>query len=78
MFIGILVIIIGLLSIIQNNRNYIGILLCIELITVSLSYISILISLSNDDLLGISFPIILLAIAAAEAALTLSLIIKVI
>lgn len=78
MYIGISIImsIIGIINIFRNLNNYIRILLSIELITISLIFLLIQISLLNDDIQGIALAIYILSIAAAEAAITLTMIIN--
>lgn len=68
--------IIGIINIFRNLNNYIRILLSIELITISLIFLLIQISLLNDDIQGIALAIYILSIAAAEAAITLTMIIN--
>lgn len=68
------IIIISIIAIINNNRNYLIIILSFELILISISYLFIYYSLSFDDIIGIIYTILLLVIGAAETAIGLTLI----
>jgi NADH-quinone oxidoreductase subunit K len=66
---------IGLLGIIFNRRNILIILMCIELVLLSLNLNFILFSVYLDDLYGQLFSFFILTIAAAESAIGLAIII---
>jgi len=66
---------IGLLGIIFNRRNILIILMCIELVLLSLNLNFILFSVYLDDLYGQLFSFFILTIAAAESAIGLAVII---
>jgi NADH-quinone oxidoreductase subunit K len=66
---------IGLFGIIFNRRNILIILMCIELVLLSLNLNFILFSVYLDDLYGQLFSFFILTIAAAESAIGLAIII---
>jgi NADH-quinone oxidoreductase subunit K len=72
---NILLFFIGLLGVILNRRNILIILMCIELLLLSLNMNFILFSVYLDDLYGQLFSFFILTIAAAESAIGLAIII---
>jgi NADH-quinone oxidoreductase subunit K len=72
---NILLFFIGLLGVILNRRNILIILMCIELLLLSLNMSFILFSVYLDDLYGQLFSFFILTIAAAESAIGLAIII---
>ena len=72
---NILLFFIGLIGVILNRRNILIILMCIELLLLSLSMNFILFSVYLDDLYGQLFSFFILTIAAAESAIGLAIII---
>jgi len=66
---------IGLFGIVFNRRNILVILMCIELVLLSLNLNFILFSIYLDDLYGQLFSFFILTIAAAESAIGLAIII---
>merc|ERR1712146_805768 len=72
---NILLFFIGLLGVILNRRNILIILMCIELLLLSLNMSFILFSVYLDDLYGQLFSFFILTIAAAESAIGLAVII---
>ena len=66
---------IGLFGIIFNYKNIIISLLSIELSLLSINLIFIYSSLLFNDFIGIFFSIIILTVAAAEAAIGLSILV---
>ena len=66
---------IGLLGIVLNRRNILIILMCIELVLLSLNLNFILFSVYFDDLYGQLFSLFILTVAAAESAIGLAIII---
>ena len=65
----------GLLGIILNRRNILIILMCIELILLSLNVNFIVFSIYFDDLYGQIFSFFILTVAASESAIGLAIII---
>jgi NADH-quinone oxidoreductase subunit K len=72
---NILLFFIGLVGVILNRRNILIILMCIELLLLSLNMNFILFSVYLDDLYGQLFSFFILTIAAAESAIGLAIII---
>ena len=66
---------IGLIGVILNRRNILIILMCVELLLLSLNINFILFSVYLDDLYGQLFSFFILTIAAAESAIGLAIII---
>ena len=72
---NILLFFIGLVGVMLNRRNILIILMCIELLLLSLNMNFILFSVYLDDLYGQLFSFFILTIAAAESAIGLAIII---
>lgn len=66
---------IGVAGIFINRRNLIAILLCIELILLSININFVAASMKLDQLEGQIFAIFILTIAAAEAAIGLAILV---
>jgi len=66
---------IGVLGIISNRRNILIVLMCIELILLSINLNFILFSVYLDDSYGQIFSLFILTVAAAEAAVGLAILI---
>jgi len=66
---------IGLLGIVLNRRNILIILMCVELVLLSLNLNFIIFSVYFDDLYGQLFSLFILTVAAAESAVGLAIII---
>lgn len=67
--------ILGILGVVITKKNIIIILMSIELMLLSINMNFIIFSLFLDDMLGQIFSLILLTVAAAEAAIGLAIII---
>ena len=67
--------IIGLFGIVLNRRNILIILMCVELVLLSLNLNFIIFSVYFDDLYGQLFSLFILTVAAAESAVGLAIII---
>lgn len=74
--IGIVLIILSIISIINNRRNYIIILVSLELLLLGISLIFISSSILFDDMNGIMTALFLLTIGAAESAIGISILTK--
>jgi len=68
--------IIGLLGITLNKNNILVILMCLELVLLSLNMNFISFSIYFDDLYGQLFSLFILTIAASESAIGLAIIIS--
>jgi NADH-quinone oxidoreductase subunit K len=66
---------IGLLGITLNKNNILVILMCLELVLLSLNMNFITFSIYFDDLYGQLFSLFILTVAAAESAIGLAIII---
>ena len=65
----------GLLGIVLNRRNILIVLMCIEIILLSLNLNFIVLSTYLDDFCGQVFSFFILTVAAAESAVGLAIII---
>ena len=65
----------GLFGIILNRQNILIILLCIEIVLISINLNFIYFSVFLDDVLGQIFSIIILTVAASESSIGLALLI---
>lgn len=72
---NILLFLIGILGIILNRRSILIILMCIELILLSINLNFILFSVYLDDFYGQLFSLFILTVAAAESAIGLAILI---
>ena len=66
---------IGLTGMVVNRRNILIILMCIEIILLSLNLNFIIFSVYFDDLYGQLFSLFILTVAASESAIGLAIII---
>lgn len=74
--IGIVLILLSIISIIYNRKNYIFVLVSLELLLLGISLIFITSSIIFDDMNGIMTALFLLTIGAAESAIGLSILTK--
>ena len=65
----------GIFGIVTNSRNVLIIIMCIELILLSVNLNFILFSIYLDDMYGQIFALFVLTVAAAESALGLAILI---
>lgn len=72
---SLLIIFIGIFGVVFNFKNFIIFLLSIELSLLGINLFLIFSSIIIDDFLGLIFSLIVLTVAAAEAAIGLSLLI---
>ena len=68
---NVLLFIIGIVGIVINRRNILIIIMCVELVLLSLNLNFIIFSVYFDDLYGQLFSLFILTVAAAESALGL-------
>jgi NADH-quinone oxidoreductase subunit K len=73
--INIFLYVIGMLGIVFNRRSILIILMCIELMLLSLNLNFIVFSVYFDDLFGQLFALFILTVAASESAVGLAIII---
>jgi NADH:ubiquinone oxidoreductase subunit K len=74
--IGIVLIILSIISIVYNRKNYILVLVSLELFLLGTSLIFVSSSIIFDDMNGIMTALFLLTIGAAESAIGLSILTK--
>ena len=72
---NILLFLTGLIGMVINRRNILIILMCIEIVLLSLNLNFIVFSVYFDDLYGQLFSLFILTVAAAESAIGLAIII---
>ena len=66
---------IGILGFVLNRKNIILMLISIEIMLLSITFLILLSSLNFDDVLGQIFSIYIIAIAGAESAIGLGLLV---
>lgn len=66
---------IGTLGFVLNKKNIILMLISIEIMLLSITFLILLSSLNYDDILGQIFSIYIIAIAGAESAIGLGLLV---
>jgi NADH-ubiquinone oxidoreductase chain 4L len=66
---------IGLLGFVLNRRNVLLLLMAIEIMLLAATVIILLSSLSFDDILGLAYSIYVIAIAGAESAIGLGILV---
>lgn len=76
MRIGIVLTGIGVLGLVRNRRNIIKILMSIELMLLGVNMIVLLGALALDDVKGLIMGIVILTVAAAEAAVGLGILVR--
>jgi NADH-ubiquinone oxidoreductase chain 4L len=66
---------IGILGFVLNRKNIILMLISIEIMLLSITFLILLSSLGYDDILGQTFSIYIIAIAGAESAIGLGILV---
>ena len=66
---------IGILGFVFNRKNIILMLISIEIMLLSITFLILLSSLSFDDILGQTFSVYIISIAGAESAIGLGLLV---
>ena len=72
---NVLLFIIGIVGIVINRRNILIIIMCVELVLLSLNLNFIIFSVYFDDLYGQLFSLFILTVAAAESAIGLAILV---
>lgn len=72
---NILLFVIGILGIIFNKRSIIIVLMCVEMVLLSVNLNFLVLSVYLDDSIGQVFSILILTVAAGESAIGLSILI---
>ena len=75
MSITLILFLIGILGFVLNRKNIILMLISIEIMLLSITFLILLSSLSFDDILGQTFSVYVIAIAGAESAIGLGLLV---
>lgn len=75
MKLSIILFLIGILGFVLNRKNIILLLISIEIMLLSITFLVLIISLSFDDILGQVFSIYIIAIAGAESAIGLGILV---
>ena len=66
---------IGILGFVLNRKNIILMLISIEIMLLSITFLILLSSLSFDDILGQTFSVYVIAVAGAESAIGLGILV---
>ena len=74
-FVSVLIFLIGLFGIYINRKNVITVIICIELILLSINLNFLTSAFYLDDLLGEIFVMIILTVAASETSIGLAILI---
>jgi len=72
---SLLLFLIGLVGFLINRRSFINLLLSLEVMLLATTLIFLQSSYSNDDLIGLPYGLFIIAIAAAESALGLAILV---
>ena len=66
---------IGILGFVLNRKNIILMLIAIEIMLLAITFLILLSSLSFDDILGQTFSVYIIAVAGAESAIGLGILV---
>ena len=72
----IIIFLIGLNGIFLNRKNILLIIICVELVLLSLNFSFLIVSFYLDDVLGQIFAIFILTVASAETSIGLAILIS--
>ena len=75
MYLPIILFLIGILGFVLNRKNIILMLISIEIMLLAVTFLILLTSLNFDDILGQVFAVYIIAIAAAESAIGLGILV---
>ena len=75
MNISLILFLIGVLGFVLNRKNIILMLISIEIMLLSITFLILLSSLGIDDILGQIYAIYIIAVAGAESAIGLSILV---
>lgn len=76
MNLSLILFLIGLLGFVLNRKNVLLMIMCIEILLLSVTILIVVQSLSMDDLIGQCFGIYIITIAGAESAIGLGIIVS--
>jgi NADH-quinone oxidoreductase subunit K len=74
-FIALAIFLIGLFGIFINRKNLLTVIICLELILLSINLMLLFSAFYLDDILGEIFVVIILTVAAAESSIGLAILI---
>lgn len=72
---SLLLFLIGILGFVLNRKNIILMLICIEIMLLAITFLILVSSLSFDDVLGQIYAIYIIAVAGAESAIGLGILV---
>jgi NADH-ubiquinone oxidoreductase chain 4L len=75
MNLSIILFLIGILGFVLNRKNIILMLISIEIMLLAITFLILISSLSFDDILGQTFAVYIIAIAGAESAIGLGILV---
>lgn len=75
LFINLYIFFLGVLGVLTNRRHFLVVIMCIEMILLSINMYFLLFSIYLDDILGQLFSFFILTVAAAESSIGLAIII---
>jgi NADH-ubiquinone oxidoreductase chain 4L len=75
MNISLLLFMIGILGFVLNRKNIILMLISIEIILLSITLLILVSSISFDDIIGQTFGVYIIAVAGAESAIGLAILV---
>lgn len=75
MSLSLILFLIGILGFVLNRKNIILMLISIEIMLLAITFLILVGSLSIDDILGQTYAIYVIAIASAESAIGLSILV---
>jgi NADH-ubiquinone oxidoreductase chain 4L len=75
MSLTIILFLIGILGFVLNKKNIILLLISIEILLLSVTFLILLSALGFDDILGQTFSVYIIAIAGAESAIGLGILV---
>jgi len=76
MNITLILFLIGILGFVLNRKNIILMLICIEIMLLSITFLILVSSLNIDDIIGQTYGIYIIVIAGAESAIGLAILIS--
>lgn len=75
MNLSLILFLIGILGFVLNRKNIILMLISIEIMLLAITFLILLSSLNFDDILGQTYAIFIISIAAAESAIGLGILV---
>lgn len=75
MNLSLILFLIGILGFVLNKRNVILMLISVEIMLLAITYLILVVSLGYDDILGQTYGIYIIAIAGAESAIGLGILV---